>query len=79
MWKKNNDFSSEDLSKLLNSPQAMALAAMLQKMDQNLLAQAANAAGSGDTETAKKLLSPLTEDPKVKDLLGQIGGKHGGV
>jgi len=79
MWKKNDDFSSEDLSRLLNSPQAMALAAMLQKMDPATLKQAADAATSGDAQTAKKLLSPLMQDPKVNDLLGQMGGKHGGV
>ena len=79
MWKKNDDFSSEDISRLLNSPQAMALAAMLQKMDPNLLSQAADAATKGDTDTAKKLLSPLMQDPTVNDLLGQMGGKHGGV
>ena len=79
MWKKNDDFSSEDISRLLNSPQAMALAAMLQKMDPKLLSQAADAATRGDTEAAKKLLSPLMQDPKVNDLLGQMGGKHGGV
>lgn len=79
MWKKNDDFSSEEISRLLNSPQAMALASMLQKMDPNVLSQAANAAASGDGETAKALLSPLTRDPKVKELLDQMGGKHGGV
>ena len=79
MWKKNNDFSSEELSKMLNSPQAMALAAMLQTMDPATLSQAAAAAGQGDPETAKKLLSPLLNDPKVKGLLSQMGGNHGGV
>lgn len=78
MWKKNDDFSKEDLSRLLNSPQAMALAAMLQKMDPNQLAQAAQAAQAGDTGTAKQLLSPLMQDPKAAELLKQLGGKHGG-
>jgi len=79
MWKKNDDFSKENLSRLLNSPQAMALASMLQQMDPNQLAQAVEAAKSGDAQRAKQLLSPLTQDPKAAELLKQLGGNHGGI
>lgn len=79
MWKKNNDFSKEELSRLLNSPEAMALAAMLQKMDPSTLNQAAAAATGGDGEKAKQLLSPLMQDPAVQKLLKGMGGNHGGV
>lgn len=79
MWKKNDDFSKEDLSRLLNTPQAMALAAMLQKMDPNQLARAAEAAQAGDAQRAKQLLSPLMQDPKAADLLKQLEEKHGGI
>ena len=77
MRKKNDDFSSQDLSRLLNSPQAMALAAMLQSADPSALSQAAAAANSGDLAGAKDLLSPLLQDPKIRALLNQIGGNHG--
>ena len=77
MWKKNDDFSKEDLSRLLNSPEAMALAAMLQKMDPGQLEKAAKAATSGDDQTAKQILAPLLNNPDASRLLEQMGGKHG--
>ena len=79
MWKKNYDFSPEALSQLLHSPQAMALAAMLQKADPNLLRQVADAETKGNTEAAKELLSPLLKDPNISKLAGELGEKHGGI
>ena len=69
MWKKSDDFSSADMAKLLSSPQAQALAQLLQQMDPNILNQAANLAAQGNAQDAKDLLSPVLQDPKIKKLL----------
>ena len=69
MWKKSDDFSAADLAKLMSSPQAQALAQLLQQMDAATLNQAAALASQGDAQGAKALLNPVLQDPKVKDLL----------
>ena len=79
MDEKNMEFSSADLSRLLRSREAMALAAMLRQMDGQTLSRAASLAQSGRTAEAKQLLSPLMDDPKVQRLLRQMEGRHGGI
>ena len=77
MWKKNNDFSQEELKKLLQSPQAQALAQMLQQMDPGTLNQAAALASQGDSLGALNLLGPVLQDPKAKDILQNREDPHG--
>ena len=77
MWKKSEGFSERDLAKLLSSPQAQALAKMLQQMDPATLNQAASMAASGNTQGAQALLSPLLKDPKVGKLIQDMEDPHG--
>ena len=77
MWKKSNDFSQEELKKLLQSPQAQALAKMLQQMDPGTLSQAALLASQGDSQGAMNLLGPVLQDPQTKDILQNREDPHG--
>lgn len=77
MWKKNDDFSKEDIARLLASPQARALAQMLQQMDPDTLSKAAAMATQGDADGARNALSSVLQDPKVQDLIQNMEEKHG--
>lgn len=77
MWKKSNDFSGEELSRLLSSPQAQALARMLQQMDPKMLNRAAELAAQGDTLGAKDALQPILSDPNVQNLIQNKEESHG--
>lgn len=77
MWKKNEDFSQADLSRLMATKEAMALAAMIRQMDADTLSRAASLASQGNTEGAQALLSPLLQDPKVRELLSRMEGRNG--
>lgn len=79
MVKKNDDFSSFDLAKLLQQPQARALLARLQQLDNSALQQAAQSAASGDTDAAKAALSPLLLDETVRNLTQQLRDANGGI
>lgn len=79
MWKKSDDFSKEDLARLLASPQAQALARMLQQMDPGQLNQAAAMASQGNTEGAKQALSGVLQDPNVQQLIRDMEDNHGGI
>lgn len=77
MWKKSDDFSNADLARLLASPQAQALAQMLRQMDPNTLNKAASMAAQGNTQAAQAILSPLLEDPKIRNLIQNAEDLHG--
>lgn len=79
MWKKSDDFSGEALSRLLHSPQAQALARLLEQMDSDTLNRAASMASQGDTEGARKALSPVLGDNRVKRLLEDMEESNGGI
>lgn len=77
MCKNVNDFSPEDISRLLSTKEAMALASMLRQMDAATLSRAASLATQGNTAEAKSLLSPLIQDPKVQELIQRMEGGNG--
>lgn len=79
MWKKSDEYSGEALSRLLRSPQAQALARLLEQMDSDTLNRAASLASQGDTEGARKALSPVLEDGRVKHLLEDMEESNGGI
>lgn len=79
MWKKSDDFSGEALSRFLRSPQAQALARLLEQMDSDTLNRAASMASQGDTEGARKALSPVLEDNRIKRLLEDMEESNGGI
>ena len=79
MFQKNGDFSKSDLERMLRSPEAQALLARLQQLDQTALQSAVDKAFRGDTAGAKEALSPLLADRQVQKLSAQMRDGHGGV
>ena len=79
MFQKNDDFSKSDLERMLRSPEAQALLARLQQLDQAALQNAVDKAFRGDTAGAKEALSPLLADRQVQQLSEQMRDGHGGV
>ena len=79
MFQKNGDFSKSDLERILRSPEAQALLARLQQLDQSALQNAVDKAFRGDTAGAKEALSPLLADRQVQKLSEQMRDGHGGV
>ena len=79
MFQKNGDFSKSDLERMLRTPEAQALLARLQQLDQSALQNAVDKAFRGDTAGAKEALSPLLADRQVQQLSEQMRDGHGGV
>ena len=79
MFQKNDDFSKSDLERMLRTPEAQALLARLQQLDQAALQNAVDKAFRGDTAGAKEALSPLLADRQVQQLSEQMRDGHGGV
>ena len=79
MFQKNGDFSKSDFERMLRSPEAQALLARLQQLDQSALQNAVDKAFRGDTAGAKEALSPLLADRQVQQLSEQMRDGHGGV
>ena len=79
MFQKNGDFSKSELEQMLHSPEARALLARLQQMDQAALQNAVDLAFRGNTAGAKEALSPLLADQEVQRLTEQMRDGHGGI
>ena len=79
MFQKNSDFSQSDLARMLRQPEAQALLARLQQLDQAALQNAVNLAFQGDTVGAQQALSPLLADGEVQKLSKQMRDGHGGI
>ena len=75
MKKKTDNFSLEDAKHLAQSSAGQQLLDIIRRSDSNQLQQAAALATEGNTDQAKMLLSELLNDPQVKLLLSQLGGK----
>lgn len=79
MFQKNDDFSRSDLARMLQQPEAQALLARLQQLDQTALQTAVDRAFRGDTQGAKDALSPLLADGQVQALSRQMRDGNGGI
>ena len=79
MFQKNGDFSQSDLSRMLRQPEAQALLARLQQLDQAALQNAVDRAFRGDTAGAKDALSPLLQDSEVQRLSQRMRDSNGGI
>lgn len=79
MFQKNEDFSQSDLARMLRQPEAQALLARLQQLDQAALQNAVNMAFRGDTAGAKDALSPLLADGEVQRLSQKMRDGNGGI
>lgn len=79
MFQKNGDFSQSDLARMLRQPEAQALLARLQQLDQAALQNAVDLAFRGDTAGARKILNPLLNDSEVQKLTDRMRDSHGGI
>ena len=79
MFQKNDDFSRSDLTRMLSQPEAKALLARLQQLDQAALQRAVDLAFRGDTAGAKDALSPLLQDEQVQKLSERVRDGNGGI
>ena len=79
MARKNEDFSQDDLARLMQQPEAQALLNRLRQLDSTALQQAVHQAMKGNTEEAKHLLTPLIQDRQVQDLAERMRDGHGGI
>ena len=74
--KKNSDnFSLEDARRLIQSNAGQQLLDIIRRSDSEQLMKAAALASQGNPEQAKQCLSELLNDPQIKALLSQLGGK----
>lgn len=79
MARKNEEFSQNDLARMMRRPEAQELMARLRQLDSSALQQAVQQAMRGNTDEAKELLTPLMRDPTVQDLAGKMRDSHGGI
>ena len=78
MEKKSQDFSIKEAQRLAGTPEGQKLMQMLQQQDSGQLQKAMDAAGSGNYQEAGSILSSLLSSPEARQLIRQLGGKHGG-
>ena len=79
MFQKNGDFSKSDLARMLRQPEAQALLARLQQLDQTALQTAVDLAFRGDTAGAQQALGPLMADGEVQKLSQKMRDGNGGI
>ena len=77
MEKKSQDFSMKDAQRLAGTTEGQKLMQLLQQQDAGQLQKVMDAAGSGNYQEAGKLLSSLLSSPEARQLIRQLGGKHG--
>lgn len=76
---KNEEFSQNDLARLLRKPETKALLDRLRQLDSGALQQAVQMAMQGNAQGAQQLLTPLMQDPQVQELTDRVRDSYGGV
>ena len=77
MEKKSQDFSIKEATRLANTPEGQKLMNLLQQKDSEQLQKAMAEASSGNYKEAGNILQSLLSSPEAKQLIQQLGGKHG--
>ena len=72
------DYSAEKAMAFLATPAGRQLADLLQNTRDPGLKAAAAQASAGNMDGAKAAVESLLRDPKIRALLNQFGGNHGG-
>ena len=75
MQKKSQDFSTEEIMGLAQSPAGQQLIALLRQSDPAKLQQAVTQAQSGDFSNAGQTLHDLLSSPQAQKLLKELGRK----
>ena len=79
MEKKSQDFSIQEAKRLAETREGQELMRLLQKKDNAALEKAMADASAGNFKDAGKALSSMLSSPEIRQLLRQLGGKHGGL
>ena len=79
MEKKSQDFSIQEAQRLAKTPEGQKLMRLLQEKDSAKLEKAMADASAGNFKDAGKTLSSLLSSPEIRQLIRQLGGKHGGL
>ena len=77
MEKKSQDFPIIEAQRLAQTPAGQQLMAMLHQKDSGELQRAMEQASSGNYKEAGKILQSLLSSPEARQLMQQLGGKHG--
>ena len=75
MAEKNVPFSRSDLTALARSPAGQALFNQLRQTNDAQLRRAMTLAASGDMAGAGAILAPLLSDPKIRQMVENLGGQ----
>lgn len=79
MAQKRENFSQEELSRLLRQPQAQELMNRLRQLDRAALEEAVRLAMAGDQAGAVEALEPVMNDGQVQSLTRQMRDGYGGI
>ncbi len=79
MEKKSQDFSIQEAQRLAKTPEGQELMRLLQAKDSAALEKAMADASAGNYKEAGKALSSMLSSPEIRQLIRQLGGKHGGL
>ena len=77
MEKKSQDFSIKEAQRLSKTPEGQKLISLLQQQDTGQLQKAMDQAASGNYKEAGNILNTLLSSPEARQLIQQLGGKHG--
>lgn len=72
---KNPQFSPEQVKKILSSPEAQQLIALLNRDGGKNLQKAAEEFRKGNTAEAQEVLKPMMDTQEANELLKKFGGK----
>lgn len=75
MQKNSENFSIQDAMRLAGTPAGQKLLSLLRQGDTAKLQQAAQLAYDGDPAQAQQILQGFLNDPEIRQLLSQLGGK----
>ena len=70
--KNSSSPSPEEIKRMIQSPEAQKLIAMLNQDGGATLKKASEAAGRGEYDAVKQLLSPKLQSPEAEDLLRRL-------
>lgn len=77
MEKKTQDFSIEKAQRLANTPEGQKLMHLLQQHDNVQLQKAMAEATAGNYKQAGMILNAMLSSPEARQLIRQLGEKHG--
>ena len=77
MEQKSQDFSIQQAQRLAATAEGQKLMQLLQQQDSGQLEKALAAASAGKYKEAGDLLNTLLSSPEARQLIRQLGGKHG--